>query len=214
MNIYLVRHGKQNSDLCNVNVPLHEIGIKQAQLLGNRLASYDIDGLYSSDLIRAVETANILKTKIMDQNPDIILKHEVREGFREIDFGNLEGKTEEAYKIEFADFFNERDRFEDDLPYPGGEGGLQVFQRAYPVLEEITRSGLKNVVVVAHGGTIRSLVAGILGMEHSKMLLFAIGLQNCSITQLYYNEEKKRFYLQRFNDFAHLEQDTALIGKK
>ena len=37
MRIYLIRHGRQNSPLCNVNVPLSDAGKRQAELLGERL---------------------------------------------------------------------------------------------------------------------------------------------------------------------------------
>ena len=57
MNIYMIRHGRQRSALCNVNVELSEEGHRQAQLVGERLQSYGIDGLYATHLIRAVQTA-------------------------------------------------------------------------------------------------------------------------------------------------------------
>ena len=57
MIFYLIRHGRQNSSDCNVNVPLADAGIKQAKLLGKRLRNYSIDAVYCSDLIRAKQTA-------------------------------------------------------------------------------------------------------------------------------------------------------------
>ena len=48
MIIYLIRHGRQNSTDCNVNVPLSAEGIRQAELLGERMKNYKIDALYSS----------------------------------------------------------------------------------------------------------------------------------------------------------------------
>ena len=41
--------------------------------------------------------------------------------------------------------------------------------------------------------------------------MFGTSLENCSITQLHYDEEKNGFYLDRFNDYAHLEQDESLM---
>ena len=57
MKLYLIRHGRQNSRLCNVNVDLCEEGYRQAALLGERLFPKKIQAVYSSDLLRAVETA-------------------------------------------------------------------------------------------------------------------------------------------------------------
>ena len=52
MRIYLIRHGRQNSPLCNVNVPLSDAGRRQAELLGERLKKESIDVVWSSDLLR------------------------------------------------------------------------------------------------------------------------------------------------------------------
>lgn len=57
MELYLIRHGRQSSRLCNVNVDLSPEGRRQAALLGHRLADWGIEVLYSSSLIRAVQTA-------------------------------------------------------------------------------------------------------------------------------------------------------------
>ena len=70
MRIYLIRHGRQNSPLCNVNVPLSDAGRRQAELLGERLKKESIDAVWSSDLIRARETADIINEKIRDREID------------------------------------------------------------------------------------------------------------------------------------------------
>ncbi len=174
MNIYLIRHGRQNSKLCNVDVPLAIEGRRQAELLGKRLANYPIDGLYSSELIRAVETAKIV-------NEFLLQEHIIRPEIKEISFGDLEGKSDEYIKEHFSDFTQKQMLLEEDIPYPGGECGREVFQRSIKVVEEIINSGKENVVVVTHGGVIRSLLAGILGLDMSKKLLFAQSLENTSL---------------------------------
>ena len=87
MVIYLIRHARQNSTDCNVNVPLSAEGRKQAELLGKRMNKYKIDALYSSDLIRAVETAKIAFKDRKELSDNII----IRPGIAEIDFGSLTG---------------------------------------------------------------------------------------------------------------------------
>ena len=59
-DIFLIRHGRQCSKLCNVDVSLDESGRKQAKLAGKRLISYQLEKLYCSQLIRAKETAEII----------------------------------------------------------------------------------------------------------------------------------------------------------
>ena len=204
MNIYLIRHGRQSSPLCNVNVCLAEEGRKQAELLGKRLSQYHIDGLYSSHLIRATETAQIV-------NKYINQEHIIRGDLREISFGILEGYSDEYIEEHFGDFQLEQMKLEEDIPYPGGECGMDVFTRAMVTMDEIRKSGKKNVAVITHGGVIRALLAGLLEINMSKKLLFAVSLENCSITQLVYDEEYERFYLQRFNDYGHLEGEPSLL---
>lgn len=204
MNIYLIRHGRQNSPLCNVNVELAKEGRRQAEFLGRRLENYHIDALYSSNLIRAVETAEIL-------NKYINQPHLIREDIREISFGHLEGMSNEEIDSEFAAFKREQMLLEEDIPYPGGECGRQVFERAMRTIEEIRTSGKSNIAVVTHGGVIRALVSGLLGLDMSKKLLLGASLENTSITQLVYYNDSKRFYLQRFNDYAHLESEEGLL---
>lgn len=61
MKIYLIRHGRQCSPLCNVDVALAPEGVQQAKLLGERLKrSVRADAVISSSLLRAVQTAEIL----------------------------------------------------------------------------------------------------------------------------------------------------------
>lgn len=206
MNIYLIRHGRQSSSLCNVNVGLAHEGYLQAELLGKRLTSYHIDALYSSHLIRAVETAEVINQYLNQQ-------HIISEDICEISFGELEGNTDEYIYNNFKDFKSEQMKLIEDIPYPGGECGADVYKRAMRTIEEILKSGKQNIAVVTHGGVIRSLLAGILGLDMSKKLLFGVSLENSSITQLFYDEKCNRFYLQRFNDYAHLEVEPELLRR-
>lgn len=204
MNLYLIRHGRQSSRLCNVNVNLSEAGFRQARLTGERLALKKIDALYSSDLIRAVETAQ-------EANKLWNVPHLIRPELREISFGDMEGMTDEAIAVTFEEFKKEQARMEKDLPYPGGECAADVIKRAMPVFEEIASSGFRNVAVVTHGGVIRTMVAAFLHMEPKDYRLLGNSLENCSITEVRWLEEANRFTVERFNDYAHLESYPELL---
>ena len=204
MNIYLIRHARQDSKLCNVNVPLSQEGIKQAKLLAKRLEAYPLDALYSSDLIRAMETAQII-------NEYHHLNHQVEENLEEIDFGAMTGNTDEFNAKEYADFLTEYRKMEQDLCYPGGECGAEVYKRVKPILEDIVATGKEEVAIVTHGGVIRAILVGILNMGQEKRSIFAPTLENTGITQLYYDRLEQRFFLQRLNDCAHLEGYPELM---
>ena len=202
--IFFIRHGRQSSRLCNVDVSLDDAGRRQAALAAERLRTYEIGKLYTSGLKRAVETADILGSR-MGLSPVVV------EEFREIDFGAMTGKEDSVIVKEYADFRRERALQTSDLPYPGGECGADVVARAMPRLEQICRGPEQRVAIVAHGGVIRSLCAQLLETDLKNKLKFAIDLENTSITQLSYDEERGLYYLERFNDFAHLERYPELL---
>lgn len=204
MNLYLIRHGRQNSRLCNVNVDLSEEGYRQAALLGERLAPASIDAVYSSDLLRAMETAEAA-------NLYWHAEHIVRPGLREISFGDMEGMSDEDIAVIFADFKKEQEKMEKDLPYPGGECAGDVVKRAMPVFLEIAGSGYKNVAVVTHGGVIRCMAAAMIGLDLARYRMLGTALENCSITEAVYHPENGLFTVERFNDYAHLEKYPELL---
>lgn len=206
VRIYLIRHGRQDTDLCNVDVGLSEDGKYQAGLVGKRLSRYPVDALYSSNMLRAVETAEII-------NSFLHVPHFRVEDLREISFGELTGHSDLDNQEHFDFFLKKQARMEWDLPYPGGESGEDVYKRALPQLQKIARSGAKEIVVVTHGVLIRSVLAGIIGCSFARRNMFGHHMENCSINELVYDEQYDRFLLERFNDFSHLEDTPQLMRR-
>ncbi len=203
-HIYLIRHGRQSSKLCNVDVCLDEAGKKQAQYLAQRLKGYDIHRLYCSGLIRAVETATILG-EVLGLCPEQI------ESLREIDFGDLTGKEDIEIAEQYAEFRRERAKMTSDLAYPGGESGEDVVRRVFPELQKICEEPEERVAIVTHGGVIRALCAYLLQTDLKNKLRISIDLENTSITEIVYKKEMGEFYVERVNDYAHLENHPELL---
>ena len=193
---------------------------------------YDVDALYSSELIRAVDTAKIA----FKNRPDLLQEYKICPGLNEIDFGSLtgcedsEGKRfyKEYYEDQVNDFIEGRmqrgtalDEVNEyvgeffvppaEMWYPDGENGSMVMERVMPVINEIIESGKERVAVVTHGGVIRILLCTLFGGDFAKRLMFGTSLENCSITQLHFDENKHGFYLNRFNDYAHIESHPELL---
>lgn len=202
--LYLIRHGRQSSRLCNVNVDLSEAGFRQAALVGERLFGAGIQIVYSSDLIRAVQTAQAA-------NLYWNVEHVVRPELREIAYGEMEGLSDREIKARFGAYKARMDRMEEDLPYPGGECAGDVIQRVRPVMEELAKSGEKRIAVVTHGGVIRCMAAWCLGMEPARWRSLGKTLENGSITEFAWDQGQGRFTLERFNDYAHLEPYPELL---
>lgn len=197
MKLFLIRHGRQSSPLCNVNVDLSEEGKQQARLLAERLTGLVPDKVYTSGLIRAKQTACILFGEQYEFSE--------REELNEISFGDMTGKADAHNWAEFPEYFLLKKKKEYNLRMPGGESPAEVFERASKVVEEALASGAGTVVFVTHGGVIRSLVAGLLGLGAGKMLQISEGLEHTGLTQLNFCREAGCFTLERLNDYAHLE---------
>lgn len=207
MNIYLIRHGRQCSKLCNVDVELAPEGREQADLLGQRLKTYDIEAVYSSDLIRARETADIINKHL--NKPRVI-----DERWQEANFGGMTGLTNDEMREKYGNFLEKRATMTEDIPYPdGGENCRMVFERSFEALKDLTKENYENVCVVTHGGVIRALLTGIVGADYAKWLTYGRQLENCSISHILYDEKMKTFHIERLNDFAHFEGKDYLMRK-
>lgn len=104
MRLYLIRHGRQNSPLCNLDVPLSDAGKRQAELLGKRMAGYPVDVLYTSHLVRAEETGRIAFRGRGSLVEDI----QIREGLSEMDFGSLTGVEDSVLKDYYRKYYDKQ----------------------------------------------------------------------------------------------------------
>lgn len=197
MRLLLIRHGRQSSPLCNVNVDLSEVGRKQAELLASRLKGFTPDRIYTSGLIRAKQTAEILF------GTDATFYE--RDALNEISFGDMTGGADSQNAVLFPEYFAAKRKKADNLRMPGGECPTEVFERATEVVKEAVASGAETVVFVTHGGVIRALTAGLLGLGAGQMLRIADSLEHTSVTELKYSPEAHCFSLERLNDASHLE---------
>ncbi|MGV9181786.1 histidine phosphatase family protein [Arcanobacterium canis] len=205
-HLYLIRHGRQSDKRCNVDVDLSPEGREQARLVGERLAGWGIDALFASTMIRARETATIIGEALG-------LGMMVRPELRELNFGEMEGLSDEEIAVTFADFQRAQSRMELDLSYPGGENISQVLQRSITVFDEIARCDRKRVAIVTHGGVIRAITSHAARAPMSRWRNLARNLENSSITEVvaHVTSTGVDYQLERLNDYAHLEPYPHLL---
>lgn len=155
MVCYLVRHGKDDETVRGgwSDHPLTEEGTQQAQALAEDISRLPIGAIYSSDLCRAMQTAQILAGKT--HLPVVLLPQ-----FREVNNGELAGMKNDIALEQYPGLFWNQLGWEQC--YPGGESPKQFYERirtAWMAFTEEILSCNKNVVLVAHGGVIHVIRA-------------------------------------------------------
>ncbi|TQL48056.1 putative phosphoglycerate mutase [Homoserinimonas aerilata] len=149
--LYLVRHGetdwnRQRRIQGRSDVPLNDTGRAQARSTAQVLAGREWGGIYSSPLSRALETAEIIATELGMASPIAL------DSLTERDYGDAEGSTDAELSI----------RYPGQVPVEGRESRSDVADRVLPVLTELARRHEgESLLVVSHGGVIRSLLLAV-----------------------------------------------------
>ena len=166
--VYLIRHGetewnKEGKLQGNSNVLLSPEGIRQAKLLAQHTPFSAVDAIYSSDLSRAVKTAEILGERF-----DLPVINE--SGFREARFGDWEGRSISELAKDVPDGFENFFTKPDKVHPPHGETFLECQARVLTALDEIVAEHEEqSIIIVSHGAAIRLILCAALGMPIRKM---------------------------------------------
>lgn len=157
--IYLTRHGQTEWNLekrlqGHGNSPLTEFGLSRAKELSDRIKDTDVDVIYTSPIERAYKTACIVKG-----DKDIEVK--VHEGLKEMNFGDYEGKITEEVMKENPDWdISAIMRGNLEMRAPNGETLGEVRERVNSAMREIIKENRgKNILIVAHGITLKAIMA-------------------------------------------------------
>jgi len=200
--IFLVRHGATSLTADDrfagsTDVLLSEEGRKQVASLAERLRGETLDAVYASPLQRTIETARILAAP-HEMEPV------VEPALREIDYGRWEGLTRTEVE---STFHAEYSMWEEDpltIAPMGGESGINVLNRALPVMRRIVEQHRhRSVLVVSHKGTNRLLISSLLGFD-VRSYRDRLDQSPAALNILdFMNEVRPR--LRLFNDVSHYE---------
>jgi broad specificity phosphatase PhoE len=174
---------------------LNAAGVAQAKALARRLARERVDALYTSDLLRASQTADAVSRETgLEAIPT--------PGLREVDVGELAGLDRAAAAERFPDWYT-RWREGTVESYPGGERFTDLRDRALAALDRIAdRHAGETAVAVCHNGIVRAIVLHVLGLEPGARPRIAAG-HNCSLTVV--ERQRRRMVLVALNDSGHLD---------
>ncbi|MGG2063997.1 histidine phosphatase family protein [Bacillus sp. S14(2024)] len=188
--IGIIRHGstpwnKEGRAQGSSDISLDQAGLSEAYKLAERLRKENWDFIYSSDLLRAKQTAEIIGEKILS----IPLYLEPR--LREVGGGQIEGTTEEERVLKWGQNWRELDL--------GIESADSVITRGLSVIEEIaSKHDNKNILIVSHGAFIRHLLKEL--VPHLNMVESP---KNTSLTKLI--KAKNGWEPELYNCTIHLE---------
>lgn len=155
--LLLARHGQTDDNLEPIRVqgftdtPLNHVGRRQAHELAERVAEMNVSSLWTSDLRRAAETAEIVGRKVgLAPRPDPRLREGNRgewEGQRFVDIQREDPEGYAAWRRAGAAF-----------RFPGGESLQEHSDRVAAALADIHAAGELPALVVCHRGSIRAVL--------------------------------------------------------
>ncbi len=177
--LVLVRHGESQWNLENrftgwIDVPLTEKGREEARKAGEKLKAIKFDKAYTSVLIRANETLDIILKEIGQTKIPI----EKDQALNERHYGDLQGLN----KAETAKKFGEEQvhiwRRSYDIAPPNGESLKDTAARTLPYFEKKIIPDLKagkNILIAAHGNSLRSIVMYLDKLTKEQVLELNLG---------------------------------------
>lgn len=183
--LVLVRHGESEWNAKSLwtgwtDVHLTERGRGQARSAGELLKDMNFDICFTSKLSRAKETWDEIRTQIKATDTPTIED----EALNERDYGDLTGKNKLKIREEYGEEQYKKWRRSWDTKPPNGESLKDVYERVVPyyktkILPELKNG--KNVIVVAHGNSLRALIKYLENIADNKISMFEIGLSEAYV---------------------------------
>jgi alpha-ribazole phosphatase/probable phosphoglycerate mutase len=198
--IYIVRHGEtewnaQGRIQGHTDISMSDKGRQQARTLARRLSQVSFDVAYSSDMSRTRETAEIIlgESRIpLHTTPQL----------REYNKGVFEGLTVHEYARKYPELYQASLVNDLDFAPIGGETIRQTTVRMTQFADELKERHLEDtVLIVGHGGSLRSFMVALLALPPEANWKFVMG--NCSVSIIRTYPDNAVLHL--YNDTSHLD---------
>jgi phosphoserine phosphatase len=199
--IYLVRHGttdwnKEEIFRGRAECRLNETGRAEARALAAYFAEVPVEGVYSSPLSRALETARpTAESKGLRVFPD--------PAFTDLDFGAWQGLPLKEAQEKYPDLYRLWRERPGEVSFPGGESLGQVRSRAWEGLVRLTEgSAQRTILVVTHRVVTKVLICAALALDDSRF--WQVKQDSTAINCLEYS--RGIFQIALINDTCHLKR--------
>ena len=199
IEIILVRHGETEWNASEVfrgkaDIPLNDIGLEQARLLGEYLKEEKLEAVYSGPLSRALKTAEAIA---QPHNLRVICVSNLDD----IDCGEWEGKPLKEVKKKYPEIYQDWVDTPEQVRIPGGESLADVHARALPFIQDaVARVEEGKLVFVSHRAVHKVIISALLTLDNAAFWNFK--LDNCGITRFAFSGG--RAVLTAHNDTSFL----------
>ena len=199
MKFFLIRHGESKAAKKKIiagqsNVSLTKLGKVQAATLGQDFLESQIkfDAVYSSDIMRASETAKLICEKLGIE--EIIFDKRLREQ----DAGIFEGRKTNSLTREEREFL-ENTMINLDLRVPDGETNKEMTKRIKEAFNEIISNNPEdaNILLIAHGGTLYHILVKILDLLPLNLPEW---FENCAKNVIERKSQMREWYIIMLNN--------------
>lgn len=200
--LLLVRHGITEFNSTRrfagySDVEMNADGYRQVERLRDRLADEKIDAVYSSDLGRALVTAEVISS---GRKVDIVTCPELRE----MNYGDAEGLPFQEISRLYPEVAELIANFSLQLKFPGGENFTGFIERTYHFLDRLSKhEPPETILIVSHSGPLKVLVCRLMGIDMSHWRQIRLDNASLSIVETY----PHRVIISLLNDTSHLRED-------
>jgi probable phosphoglycerate mutase len=213
MLFYLIRHGQTDWNIGRriqgeTDVSLNGLGRLQAEAAGKAMREIPVDVIYSSDLSRALETAQAV-SRLHDGGP--VPVRSLPE-FEEVSFGEWEGRSLTEVGEKWPELYTRWKQNATAVTPPGGEAPAAVRARVARGFQKIgadrEKTPFSSAVITAHGAVLEYVFDWLLRneAEHREIIV-----ENASISRVFYDFETGEGKILELNRVDHLGE---LRGKK
>ena len=201
---HLVRHGetlwnRSGRIQGHTDVVLSERGKRQGEMLAKRLAECRFTGVYASDLSRTIESARVIVA-----DSEVAIKAD--SDLREFSYGEWEGLTLQGAEARDPKVYADRMSVDNrEFAAPAGEDTSQLLNRVRRFYSSAMRrhKAADDLLIVAHGGSIRALLVCLLDLADECFWRFRV---DCASLSIIGNHPGGRV-LELWNDTSHLDSE-------
>jgi probable phosphoglycerate mutase len=207
LTLYFLRHGqtafsRENAYCGSLDPELTPSGVEMAQAFATAYSSIPWNAIYCSPMQRTKATAKPLCEALGMQS-------QLRDGFKEINYGKWEGQSVETVSRGYHDDYIRW--LADPAWYPptGGELAVAIAARAMLVIEEIKQTyNSGNILIVSHKATIRIMLCSLLGIDVGRFR-YRLGCPVGSISKVEFGSHGP--LLHALADRTHLDESLRSL---